>query len=198
MVIDCTGHGVPGAFLTMLVKAIEKQIIETLLNQNTPSSPSKILHSFNLKLRETLLQQNEDVAHSGFDGAILIYNKEKKSINYSGAKIPLYFVRDGDITIFKGDRQSIGYSRTDMNFEFKEHNIEIKDGDLIYITTDGYIDQIGGEKGFPFSNKNFKNFIADNLNLPFETQKINFIETIETYRGDKIKNDDITVVGFKF
>jgi serine phosphatase RsbU (regulator of sigma subunit) len=196
MVIDCTGHGVPGAFLTMLVKAIEKQIIEKI-KYSSNFSPSEILKQFNIKLRETLIQQGKNIAQSGFDGAVIIYNEERKEVRFSGAKIPLYFVKDGELSVIKGDRQSIGYSRSKIDFQFSEHTISLKSGDVVYITTDGFIDQTGGEKGFPFGNRNFKKLIEEVWREDLSSQRETFLNTIVNYGKGRVRNDDITVVSLR-
>jgi PAS domain S-box-containing protein len=197
MVIDCTGHGVPGAFLTMLVKAIEKQIMENIKNREY-ISPSSILKVFNKKLKETLSQQREDMGQSGFDGAVVVFNKFSRKLKFSGAKLPIYFLRDSQLTITKGDRQSIGYSRSKITFSFKEHSFQIEDGDIVYLSTDGFLDQTGGAKNFPFGTKNFKKLIEENSVEDLESQKLIFLDTFQRYKGEKVRNDDLTILALEF
>ncbi len=168
MLIDCTGHGVPGAFLTMLIKAIHRQIVDQI-KKNNYLSPSMILQMFNSKLRETLLNQ------SGFDGAVLFIDYKNHVLNYSGAKLNLYFIRNGKIDMFKGDRFSIGYNRTALDYKFNEISINLESNDKIYLTTDGFTDQMGGEKYLPFGSKNFYNLIIDQQKNSMEIQKMLFL-----------------------
>ena len=197
MVIDCTGHGVPGAFVTMLVKAIERQIMANIHKDKT-ISPAKILSIFNKSIKNLLKQESTDsVSNAGFDGGIIYYNKKEKIIKFSGAEIALFYVEDEELKTIKGSRQSIGYKTSDASFEFKEHVILVKEGMQFYCTTDGYLDQNGGEKGFPFGKRKFGKLVIHNQNKDFSTQKEIFLHTIAEYQGNEERNDDLTVVGFK-
>lgn len=198
MVIDCTGHGVPGAFVTMLVKAIERQIISNIINSDEVVSPAKILSIFNRSMKHLLKQEDDDsISNAGFDGGILYYNKKEKVIRFAGAETPLFYENEGKVTTIKGSRHSIGYKKSDPNFEFKEHTIEVKEGMQFYLTTDGYLDQNGGEKGFPFGKKKFAKLIEENYHLPFADQQEAIIYEMMDYQGDYERNDDMAIVGIK-
>jgi len=198
MVIDCTGHGVPGAFVTMLVKAIERQIVSTILNNNEEISPAKILNIFNKNIKHLLKQETVDsVSNAGFDGGIFYYNKKENLVKFSGAETPLFYLVDGEIKTIKGSRHSIGYKKSDPNFEFKEHTIQVTKGMQFYLTTDGFIDQNGGEKGFPFGKTKFKNIIIQNYQKDMKTQKDNFIQELQNYQKEYTRNDDITLIGVR-
>jgi serine phosphatase RsbU (regulator of sigma subunit) len=200
MVIDCTGHGVPGAFVTMLVKAIERQIVATIKhNKDEIVSPGKLLGIFNRSMKHLLRQEDEySVSNAGFDGSILYYNKKENIIKFSGAETPLFYIDESNklITI-KGNRQSIGYKKCDSNFEFKEHTIEVKQGMQFYLATDGYLDQNGGDKGFPFGKKRFCNIINEYRNESFADQQEVLLDELALYQGDEDRNDDVTLIGFK-
>ncbi|MDB2563004.1 SpoIIE family protein phosphatase, partial [Sulfurimonas sp.] len=197
MVIDCTGHGVPGAFVTMLVKAIERQLMSNIHNEEI-TSPAKILSIFNKSIKHLLKQESMDsVSNAGFDGGILYYNKKEKYITYAGAETPLFYVEDDRIQVIKGSRHSIGYKKSDINFEFTQHRIDVKNGMCFYLTTDGYLDQNGGEKGFPYAKKRFKALIEENHTKPMLNQEEIFLDKLNAYQGNEETNDDITIVGFK-
>ncbi len=199
MVIDCAGHGVPGAFVTMLTKAIERQIIGRIVNSDEIVSPAKILTIFNKSMKHLLKQEkDETISNAGFDGGILYYNKKDNIIKYAGAKTPLYIIRGDKLEMIKSDRQSIGYKRSKPSFEFKDHIIELNEDTQVYITTDGYLDQSGGEEGFPFGKKEFQKLIFKNREKSFKDQEDILIGNFESYKGDKIPNDDVTVIGMKF
>jgi len=150
MVIDCTGHGVPGAFVTMLVKAIERQIIAKI-HKDKIVSPAKILSIFNKSIKHFLNQEDIDsISNAGFDGGILYYNKKDKIVRFAGAETPLFIIQNCKINTIKGNRHSIGYKKSDANYEFTDHNIDVSQTTQIYLTTDGYLDQNGGDKGFCF------------------------------------------------
>ncbi len=199
MVIDCTGHGVPGAFVTMLVKALERQIsavISTDLSLDV--STARILEYFNKTMKHMLKQEDENsISNAGFDAALLYYNKEKNMVKFSGAELPLFYLQNGEYMMIRGDRHSIGYKKSKADFEFKEHIIDISTETSFYLTTDGFIDQNGGEKGFPFGKKRFKSLIEENYEKAFEKQKTIFSESLKEYQKDEERNDDVTVVGIK-
>jgi serine phosphatase RsbU (regulator of sigma subunit) len=199
MVIDCTGHGVPGAFVTMLVKALEMQIMANI-NKDRSVDPASILTIFNRNMKNILKQNQNRVHHgavAGFDGGIIYFNKEDKLLRFAGAKTPLFYTYENEIKTLKGDRSSVGYFRTDPNFQFKNHQIEIKDGMSFYLTTDGYLDQNGGEKGFSFGRKEFQRLILENMDRPLSEQLEIFKSRLEEYQGDYQTNDDITILAFK-
>jgi len=195
MVIDCTGHGVPGAFVTMLVKAIERQIMANI-EEGEVISPAKILALFNVQIKKLLRQESIDsISNSGFDGAVLYFNKQKKIIRFAGAETPLFIVQNNSLSMIKGSRHSIGYRSSDINYEFKEHEIDVSDATQIYLTTDGYLDQNGGEKSFPFGKKRFKQIIEKYYTESFADQQEYLLYELGLYQQDEDRNDDITVIG---
>ena len=199
MVIDCTGHGVPGAFVTMLVKAIERQIIAKINNDLTIDvSPAWILSYFNRKMKILLKQEDADsISNAGFDGGIIYFNKKEKILKFSGAETPLFYMEDDELKTIKGSRHSIGYKKSDPNFEFKEHTVKVKKGMQFYCTTDGFLDQNGGNKGFPYSKKRFANLIKEWHEETFENQEQIYLNALSHYQGNEERNDDVTLVGFK-
>jgi len=199
MVIDGTGHGVPGAFVTMLVKAIERQIVSKIKHSDERVSPANLLGVFNRSMKHLLKQESVDsVSNAGFDGAILYFNKKEGFVKYAGAQLPLfYFDKEGVLQTIKGSRQSVGYKTSRVDFEFEEHILETFEGMEIFVTTDGYIDQNGGDKGFPFGKKSLKKILAKTYGIGFEKRKEELIEALAEYQGEQHQNDDITVVGVK-
>ncbi len=200
LVIDCTGHGVPGAFVTMLVKAIERQVSAIIHNNSfIEVSPSWILSYFNKTIKTLLKQETIDsISNAGFDGGIVYYNKKDKIIKFSGAETPLfYFDENGEFKTIKGSRHSVGYKKSDADYEFKEHIIEVKDGMKFYLTTDGYLDQNGGDKDFPFGKKRFGQLLEENHDKKFNEQENILLQELKEYQGNTDRNDDVTVIGFK-
>ncbi|MDH4944830.1 transporter substrate-binding domain-containing protein [Sulfurimonas sp. C5] len=198
MVVDCTGHGVPGAFVTMLVKAIERQIIGVLEKTNEVVSPGKILGIFNRSIKHLLKQdQSESVSNAGFDGGILYYNKKNNIVRYAGANIPLFVKNSSSLEIFKGDRHSIGYKNSDRDYEFNDYEFDIRESTSFYISTDGFLDQNGGEKGFPFGKRRFKKLIEEHYNKSMKEQHIHFLDALHEYQGENERNDDVCLVALK-
>jgi len=199
MVIDCTGHGVPGAFVTMLVKAIERQIVGKInSDENIDVSPAWILSYFNRKMKLLLNQHDKDsISNAGFDGGIIYFNKKDKLLKFAGAETPLFYIEDDALKTIKGDRHSIGYKTSDAEYEFKEHSIQTKDGMSFYLTTDGYLDQNGGEKSFPFGKKRFKSIVEEYHTEPMADQQEVFLNELDAYQGKEETNDDVTLVGLR-
>ncbi|NPA11586.1 MAG: SpoIIE family protein phosphatase [Epsilonproteobacteria bacterium] len=196
MVIDCTSHGVPGAFVTMVVKAIEKEIATKIKLKELEPSPAKILSYFNKEIKELFSQfdkSNAPNVNVGFDGGIIYFNKKSNELRFSGAYTSLFLVRGSELDEIKGNRHSVGYKINDFESEYKEHIIFMNPKERFYVTTDGLLDQLGGDKCFPFGKKRFKNLIK--TSLPLQEQKELIISEIKKYMGDEPQTDDITVVG---
>lgn len=197
-VIDCTGHGVPGALVTAIVKAVQLQAMVEVLTDEDEISPARLLGYFNVQLKTILRQQDKKASsNAGFDGGILYINKKQKIVKFSGANTPLFYIRDKKIETIKGDRHSVGYKTSDADYQFKDHTIEVNQETWFYMTTDGFLDQNGGDKGYPFAKKRLKQLLIDNYQSDFSTQKKIYTETIQTYRGMEETTDDVTFVGFK-
>ncbi len=199
MAIDCTGHGVPGAFVTMLVKAIERQVVSKIINDDSVDvSPAWILSYFNKKMKTLLKQDNADsISNAGFDGGILYFNKKEKIVKYAGAETPLFIVQDDEMRIIKTDRHSVGYKKSDINHEYKEYTIDVSKPTKLYISSDGYLDQKGGNKGFPYGKKRFQQSLKDNSKMSMLDQKEMLIEKMAVYQGDYSTIDDSTIIGME-
>jgi serine phosphatase RsbU (regulator of sigma subunit) len=196
MYIDCTGHGVPGAFVTMLVKALERQVISQINLTQEEVSPAKILSFFNKSMKQLLKQEDLDsLSNVGFDGGILYYNKKEQIVKFSGASTPLYYIEDDELKTLKGDRYSVGYKKCDANHNYAQYTLNVKEGMQFYLSTDGYIDQNGGEKSFSFGRKRFLNIIKENHTKSMSLQKEIFINELSKYQGVEDRNDDITLIG---
>jgi len=202
MFIDCTGHGVPGAFVTMLVKAVEVQIIAKIMNEpKLEVSPAWVLSYFNQVLKKLLKQDNADsISNAGFDGGIIYYNKKEKILKFAGAETSLFYIdTKGSLETVKGNRYSVGYKKCDANYEYKETLINVEEGMKFYCTTDGYFDQNGGDKGFPFGKKRFKNLIEEYHAEAMAEQQEFFLYELAQYEemsGKPERNDDITLIAF--
>jgi len=192
-VIDCTGHGVPGAFMTMVTKTV----IESIVTDENFNNPAAIMKELNKNIKKTLKQDNPDSkSDAGFDGGILYFNKQEKKIIYSGAKTPLFYIHEGELKSFKGDRVSVGYKKSDTSFEFKNFELELKSDSYFYLTTDGFIDQNGGDEGFGVGKKKIQKLIEDNHTKDFSTQKEIFHQFLLDYQGEYERDDDVTFFAF--
>jgi serine phosphatase RsbU (regulator of sigma subunit) len=200
IIADSTGHGVSGAFITMLIKAIERELL-IFIKDNKNISTSKILNIFNNRMKELLNQHSKDsttISDVGFDGAVLYINRKESFAQYSGANTPIFISQNNKIKIIKPDKFSIGYKKSTCNFEFCEHFIDLTNSQIIYITTDGFIDQLGGEKGFPFAKRRFIDLIQKYHNESLSEQKLLFKKAIKEYQKSYENTDDRTVIALKF
>jgi len=190
---DCTGHGVPGAFLSMLGLTFLNEITfkMDILNANT------ILEILRRRVIKTLHQEGYDKRRlDGIDLSLVVIDINTKELQFSGANNPLYLVRDGDLKVFKGDTMPIGIQSRNSK-PFTNHVMDIKKGDLIYMFSDGFMDQFGGKYGRKFLSRNFKALIKEIAYLPLDMQKKVLSETLDIWRGDYEQIDDILIVGLK-
>ena len=198
MVIDCAGHGVPGAFATMLVKAIERELVAKLSKSLYEIDTSIILRHFNQTMKKLLHQENDDaISNAGFDGAIVYINKDKNLLRFCGAHTDLYYMHNDSITMIKGNKQSVGYRQCKMDYPYKEYEMSIEEGMQFYLSTDGYIDQKGGEKGFSFGKRKFKSALEEVYNKPMKEQLSILQEKMIDYQQDYFRIDDSTVFGWR-
>lgn len=198
MVIDCTGHGVPGAFVTMLVKAIERQITSRIKHSNEVVSPAKIISVFNASMKHLLKQENStSISNAGFDGQVVYYNKMQKILKVASARNEIFYYQDNELKIIKGDRHSVGYKDSDVNFKFKEHIIDVSKETTFYISSDGYWDQNGGKKDLPFGKKRFKMLLEEMCKESMADQQEILLYTHQDYKDGFEQNDDVTVIGIK-
>lgn len=190
-VIDCTGHGVPGAFMTMAVNSVLNHIIDQGILE-----PADILAKLNMQLKATLHRSGQDrLADDGLDIGICRINNNKQLI-FAGAKIPLYIKRGCQVYTIMGNKKSIGYRRSSGDLEFTNHNWQIEAGDRFYLITDGYIDQNGGERDFPFGRTRLIQAIIDQSETKLSQQREAFESLLNEYMGSEAQRDDITMVGF--
>ncbi len=193
--LDCTGHGVPGAMMTMVATIFLRRIITDYKS----SGPTIIMKQLNSIVKNFLKQDSEDtLSDDGMDAAICFVDRDKKKLVYAGAKLSLYYSNDDKIIQIKGDRQSLGYKKSDVDFQFTEHEISIDGQTTFYLTTDGYIDQIGGGKTLPYGWKRFIKLLGDNQGESLENQFTILDSSLKEYMGEENPQvDDITVIGFK-
>jgi PAS domain S-box-containing protein len=194
-VIDCTGHGVPGAFMTMIAITSLRRIIR---DENC-YEPAKILKRLNFLVKTSLQQETEHAqSDEGLDAAICLVKQDEQRLIFAGAKLPLYYIHNEKLTLIKGDKQSLGYKKSDLNFTFTNHTVNIEEGMSFYLSSDGFLDQLGGLKRFRFSPKRFKNLLLENHHYTFDEQSERLLQAFNEYKGDNDRQDDVTVVGFGF
>lgn len=191
-VIDCTGHGVPGAFMSMLGDALLNQIV----NFQKITQPDIILNELN-KLVIATLQQDTSQNNDGMDAAICTIDKNTQQMQFAGAKSPLIYIQDNKMNKVNGDLKAIGGIQKGNEKNFTCHTIDISKPTTFYIYSDGYQDQFGGNDGRKFMAKRFRDTLAENSALPFESQSQILLDNFNEWKQNYIQMDDTTVIGIK-
>lgn len=191
--MDCTGHGVPGALMTMIASSGLRRIIR----DENQRSPAEILKRLNFFVK-TSLQQDTTYALSddGLEAALCYIDFKKKSLSFAGSRLPLITVHNDQADVIKGDRVSIGYKNANLDHVFSEHIIALKPDMRFYMYTDGFVDQIGGQKAVGFGRRHLVELLRKNNRVPFEEQKAHLLQAFYNFKGDSETRDDLTVVGF--
>ena len=193
VVADCTGHGVPGAFMSMLGVSLLNEII----NVNKELTAAQILDSLRKYIKQTLSQKGKkDEARDGMDIALCIIDFQGRKVQFSGAYNSLLLIRDSEQIVFKGDKMPIGIHVGEEK-SFTNHNFEIVKGDMLYMFTDGYADQFGGPEEKKFKSLTFRQLLSEVHNKPLEEQKQIVDRTFEEWRGNLSQIDDILVMGIQ-
>ncbi|MDA3894419.1 MAG: tetratricopeptide repeat protein [Salinivirgaceae bacterium] len=190
---DCTGHGVPGAFMSMLGVSFLNEIV----NKNNTVQPSLILNQLRDQVKRTLDQTGkEGEAKDGMDIAICVINFDTMLLEYAGAYNPLYLFRNGELLETKGDKMPIGIYIREKD-SFTNHEIQLEKGDTFYIFSDGYADQFGGPNGGKFKSRPFKELLAKIQHNSMLEQWEILESTIDDWRGDIDQIDDMIILGVR-
>lgn len=188
---DCTGHGVPGAFMTMAVNSALNHIVD-----QGRTDPADVLAELHHEIKATLHRNDtEELTDDGLDIAICRIDSNRRLV-FAGAKISLYICRENQVTQIKADNKSIGYRRSPDDLALTAHSWPIQTGDQFYLSTDGYLDQNGGEKDFPFGRSRLLQLIAEQSSREMARQKQAFAAKLREYQGGEAQRDDITLIGF--
>lgn len=190
--IDCTGHGVPGAFMSMIGYNILDGIIQKGITES-----NIILSELHKGVRRALKQDETD-NRDGMDAALCVIDIKSRTLQFSGANNPLVYIQDGEVQVIKGDRYAIGGSQKEEERFFTSHSIEVDKPTSFYIFSDGYIDQFGGTDGRKFLLKNLKDLLLNIQHLPMDKQEMILKDTFFEWMGSKENQiDDVVVIGFK-
>jgi ligand-binding sensor domain-containing protein/serine phosphatase RsbU (regulator of sigma subunit) len=211
-VIDCTGHGVPGAFMSIMGhENIQRSVSEFKLKQ-----PDKILNKLNLLVQESLQSSDNPDVKDGMDMSFCVFHKQTRILQYAGANNPIYIIRSADKPPLIKDGENLEPVMVNCGFQlyetkankqpigayinrvpFTNHNFELMPGDAVYVFTDGYADQFGGKEGRKFMYKNLKETLLQNQELPMERQKSFYNQIINAWKGNHEQIDDICLMGIK-
>ncbi len=194
--VDCTGHGVPGAFMSI----IGHNMLNKIIKEYGITKPSEIMQYLDKEVNNTLNPGDEtSTVKDGMDMTLICYNTKRKILEFSGAYNPIYLIRKGELIETKGDRFAIGRSVGEITEKkFTNHEIEIIGGDTIYLFSDGYADQFGGIGGKKFKSGPMKELILNIQDKNMDEQKMILESTVEAWRGNIEQIDDILVIGRRF
>jgi ligand-binding sensor domain-containing protein/serine phosphatase RsbU (regulator of sigma subunit) len=188
---DCTGHGVPGAFMSIIGHNSLNKVVREL----GILKPGPILNQLNIEVVKALTQRNEEIINDGMDMTLIAFNRKKFQLEFAGAYNPLYVVRDSELFTYKSDRFPIGMSSIEAEKSFENQIIDIKPGDMIYMCSDGYADQFGTAEVKKYKSGNVKKLLLRICHLPVEEQRNQLLTEILDWKGNLQQVDDILFIG---
>ncbi len=189
-VIDCTGHGVPGAFMSM----IGNTLLNDIITYKKETDPGKILDLLDEGIVHELNKDVNTETYDGMDLGICVLDEKEKTLRFSGSYRPLYCFQDNEFLVIKGDRKSIGDRRKEM--KYTTHEINYLEHISFYLFTDGYPDQ-NNDKNEKIGIKRLREIIINTNSLLSDQQENILLETLDNFSGDEIQRDDITIIGIK-
>ena len=190
---DCTGHGVPGAFMSMLGMALMNEIV----NKHPDIDPDSLLNELRSQIIETLHQKGDPgAAKDGIDMVVCKIDKQKSRLLFAGANNSLYHIRNKELTEYKTDKMPVSIHL--VMHPFTGHAIDLKPGDHVYLFSDGYADQFGGPKGKKLKYVPFKRLLVSISEREMHEQGLQLDREFEQWKGDLDQIDDVVVIGLKF
>jgi ligand-binding sensor domain-containing protein/serine phosphatase RsbU (regulator of sigma subunit) len=191
--VDCTGHGVPGALMSI----VGYNGLNQAVNEHKLSDPASILRNLSSSVNESLRKsEHDDYVKDGMDIALCKLNFKTLKLEFAGAFNPLLIIRNGEEILTKGDRISIGSMDTEQR-SFQNHEVDLQKGDCIYIYSDGYADQFGGERGKKMKTTIMRKKVLELSSLPIKQQKIELEKYLQEWQGLLDQVDDICVIGLR-
>jgi len=193
--IDCTGHGVPGAMMSMIGNLLLNSIVN---NGDECKTPSEILAELHKAVVQTLKQDAEgNKAADGMDASLCRIDFENNDLLFSGAHLPLLFLRDSELETFKGDKFPVGGMQYRNRNTYSDHVIKLQEGDKFYIFSDGIIDQVGGEENMKLMTSNLKEFILENKDVPMLDFREKISSKFDQFKGNHKQVDDVLLIGIE-
>lgn len=196
--VDCTGHGVPGAFMSI----VGHNLLEQIVNEHGLTQPSEILEALNKSVSDTMRQSyiDSNQVKDGMEAAVCMFNRKTKEFQFAGSMNPLYYVHKGELIEIKGDKLPLGNLKIGEQKKFTNHSLALEKGDTLYIFSDGYADQFGGDLssgsgGKKFKYRQMKDVIMRIQHLGMEEQGAYLDKTIVDWMGELDQIDDILVIG---
>ncbi len=194
--VDCTGHGVPGAFMSMVGNTLLNQIVI----ERGITRPAEILNQLHHEIRTALKQEEDGYSRDGMDIALCTIHQDVNILEFAGANRPLFLLKNKELMEVSGDKMSIGGVRRHTERQFQNHIIKLEEGEesTIYLSSDGYADQFGGAQNRKFMVRNFKRLLVElGQQKSLKSQHLTLNKVLEEWRGEQRQIDDILVIGFK-
>jgi serine phosphatase RsbU (regulator of sigma subunit)/DNA-binding NarL/FixJ family response regulator len=193
--VDCTGHGVPGAFMSI----VGYNLLNLIVNIYGITKPNLILEALNKGVKNKLSQTLDDYSvQDGMDIAICSYDVKTSILEFAGAYNGIWLIRDNQIEEIKANKHAIGLFIDNQSINFTNHEVKIQKGDIVYLYTDGYADQFGGPRYKKFKYKQLKEIIYSNRNKEMLEQRNALQNELQAWQGDFEQTDDILIMGIKF
>ena len=192
-VVDCTGHGVPGAFMSI----IGHNSLNKIVREYGLIRPSAIVDQLNIEVMKALMQRHEKAITDGMDLALIAFNKKNFTLEFAGAFNPLYVVRKGEVFFYRGDRYPIGMTSMVERKNFTNQIVDIQPGDMLYMCSDGYADQFGSDAVKKYKSANVRKLLSEIWYLPVNEQKNRLEKEILDWKGTLDQVDDILFIGTK-
>jgi serine phosphatase RsbU (regulator of sigma subunit)/uncharacterized protein HemY len=190
---DCTGHGVPGAFMSI----IGINFLNEIVFDEHIIKPNEILNRLRKKIVKTLVSSNKiEEAKDAIDISLIVIDRQSMKLEYAGAYNHLYFIRDHMLEVIKADKMPVGISAKAME-PFTNHELDIKIGDQFYMFTDGFVDQFGGPNKKKFRIGSFRELLLEIHERPIEEQKQIIFETFINWKGNQLQVDDVLLIGIR-
>ncbi len=191
--IDCTGHGVPGAMMSMIGNLLLNAIV---INGKECLTPSEILANLHKAVVQTLKQDAEgNKAADGMDASLCRIDYKNKELYFSGAHLPMLFLRNGELETFKGDKFPVGGMQYRNRNTYSDHVISLNTGDKFFIFSDGIIDQVGGDEKMKWMTSSLRDFIVENKDLTMDDFKDQIYKVFNDFKGENKQVDDILLIG---
>ncbi|HEV7368278.1 SpoIIE family protein phosphatase [Arenibaculum sp.] len=189
IVVDCTGHGVPGAFMTAIVASV----LGRVLSECDWSDPAAMLSALDLAVRGSLRQ--DAGSDDGLDAAVCVVDSGRRIVSYAGANIPLYVSAGGSVSRVRGDRRGLGHRSDAPGFAFRRHDVALEPGMAFFLCTDGIVDQVGGAGRRSFGYRRLQQALAASEGLAMDDRMTRVFADFDAYRSEEAVRDDVTFIG---
>lgn len=203
VIFDCTGHGVPGAFMTLIMSAF----LQSALNEGDRRNPGELIAAINRRVKQAMGQIDhshgeadaEAASDDGMDAAFCWVDTKQRKLVYAGAHLPLFIRRAGesDVVMVDGDRAGVGYATTPMDQRWRNHELDLPAGTCVYFFTDGVTDQLGGKKGIAFGKRRIRESLQQHADQSMPEQRSALMTAFAAYQGSHPRKDDVAAIGFR-